>query len=708
MTVLVLGGAALVFALVLAYSYSYSRRIILIESEQSARNLTLAVANRIEQEFRAVSKVAQELVSVLETSSYDRSTLLKLIQDLVRRNKEIFGSTVAFEPYAFDEAVKGFAPYYYKAKGGLGYEQLASNYDYSLRDWYHIPKVLKEPIWTQPYFDEGGGYILMTTYSCPVFQRKKAGGPTKVRAIVTADISLEWLTKLVSSLKVGRTGYGFIVSDTGTFVTHPRKELIMVESVFSLAEEHGEPRLRKIGRAMIGEQSGFVDLGSTFGKEEAYLAYARIPSPGWSLGAVFPKNELFAEVTRLHKRTVLLAVVGVALLLLVSLLIARSIAGPVNVIARATARVAEGDLEVDLSHIRSKDEVGQLARAFTDMTAGLKERDRIRRTFGRYLTHEVVTRLLETKDGLKLGGEAREITMIMSDLRGFTALVSGMPPAEVIAFLNRYLGEMFEILIDHKGIIDEIIGDGILAFFGAPEPVEDHPALAVACALKMQAAMERINALNEADGLPLLEMGVAVNTGEVIVGNIGSEKRSKYGAVGSQVNFTGRIESFTVGGQVLISRSTYERVVDLIDVRDVLEVEMKGVPGKVRLYDAQGIRGPYQVSLDHSQDAPVELEEKINVRVYRMDSKILTGTELTAALTQVSLTTGVMVFDGEILQWEDVRMVLLDDQLEPLTAEVYAKVVSVEKLDDGYQAMIRFTSVSPDAYRMFRQVTGAS
>jgi sigma-B regulation protein RsbU (phosphoserine phosphatase) len=387
----------------------------------------------------------------------------------------------------------------------------------------------------------------------------------------------EWLTNLVCSA-VAQTGYCFIISDTGHFVTHPDPDLIMTESMFSLAEERHDPALRSIGIAMGREESGFVEIGPALSGEDAFLAYARIPSPGWSLGTVFPKKELLADMNSLHQTTVLVAAGGLILLLVVSGLVARSIARPLRRMAAATEKVAHGDLDIDLTSIRTSDEVGRLAQSFMRMTEGLRERDRIRDTFGRYLTREVVNRLLESKDGLRLGGENREITMIMSDLRGFTALTSSMPPQQVLAFLNRYLGKMVEILIDYQGTIDEIIGDGILAFFGAPEPLDDHPARAVACALKMQAAMDEINSLNEADGLPRLDMGVAVNTGSVVVGNIGSEKRAKYGAVGAQVNFTGRMESFTVGGQVLISTSTYEKLSQYLDIRNVLQVEMKGVP----------------------------------------------------------------------------------------------------------------------------------
>ncbi|MEJ2716313.1 MAG: adenylate/guanylate cyclase domain-containing protein [Deltaproteobacteria bacterium] len=711
MTLLVLGGTAAVFTFVLAYSYIYSRKMMLAEAEESARNLTLSVARRIEQEFRAVAEVPPEEATFLDLTTWDKTSLLRLIRRMVQDHREIFGSSIAFEPFAFEPDKRFFAPYYYRSKKGIAFEQLGSkSYDYIRKDWYHVPKVLKAPVWSEPYFDEGGGGILMTTYSYPFFEKGQEGQDKKVRAIITADVSLDWLTKLVGSIRVGKSGYCFIVSDTGKIVTHPQRQLIMVESLFSLAEELHDPRFRTIGRAMIHKKSGFMEFGSTLSGEDSLLAFARIPTPGWSLGTVFPKRELLAKVTMLHQTTMLLATGGILLLLAVSLVISRSLTRPLVRMAQATARVAKGDLDLELnqSDIRRQDEVGLLAQHFKRMVAGLKERDRIRDTFGRYLTQEVVNRLLESKTGLKLGGESREISMIMSDLRGFTALTSNMPPEQVIAFLNRYLGKMVEILIDYRGIIDEIIGDGILAFFGAPESLEDHPGYAVACALTMQASMGEINARNEIDGWPHLDMGVAVNTGEVVVGNIGSEKRTKYGAVGSQVNFTGRIESFTVGGQVLISESTYSKLSDILDVRNVLNIEMKGVPGKVKLYDVRGIGEPYNVRLPERNDTPVPPSEKVYVQVYRLNQKIVTGTYSLGWFRLLSLSSGVLALDGEIKQWEDVRIELVNDQQEPIPGQSYAKVVSVKKVGDEYEAEVRFTSVSPEAYKVFRRATGTA
>lgn len=709
MALLVAGGTSIVFALVLMYSYRYSRHIILQESEKYARNLAFSVARRVGQEFRAVEKIPGTMACVLETTPISAKTLDDLLKCSVVANREIFGCAIAFEPYAMKRDVKAYCPYCYKEENTVRIADLGTDeYRYFERDWYHIPREMRAPVWSQPYFDEGGGGVLMTTYSYPFFEPSIDGSARKLRGIVTADVSLDWLTKLVSSISIGEKGYCFIISDTGRFVTYPKADWIMRESLFSLAEQLQAPDLRSVGRQMIRTESGFEEFGRSLSDVDSFVAYARIPSTRWVLAAVFPKNELLAEVNALHRATVLLAVLGVLLLALVAMFVSRSMAKPLRQMAAAAEKVAQGDLAVDLSDIRTTDEIGQLANAFTRMTEGLKDRDFIRDTFGRYLTKEVVNRLLESKDGLRLGGEAREITLLMSDLRGFSALTGKMSPEQVITFLNRYLGKMVEILLDHRGTIDEIIGDGILAFFGAPEPMDDHQARAVACALEMQAAMEGINALNEAEGLPHLEMGVAVHTGNVVVGNIGSEKRSKYGAVGSDVNFTGRIEGFTLGGQLLISHPTYQAVSEHVDVKKVLEVQMKGFPGTTALYDITGIRGAFQVKLRDRDQTPVQLANPIRVQVHRLDGKSVLAAEQEAAITHVSGTTARVIMSCTIGLWEDVKMLLMDERNHLTGGEAYGKVVTVKETGDQCDVSIRFTSVSPEAYSMFRALTTPS
>lgn len=373
-------------------------------------------------------------------------------------------------------------------------------------------------------------------------------------------------------------------------------------------------------------------------------------------------------------------------------------------------QVGEGDFSVVIPETGPK-EIIQVAKSFNalghQLTDYIDKRDFIRDTFGRYVTQEVVRKLLESKDALEMGGETREVSIIMSDLRGFTALTADMEPNQVIAFLNRYLAKMIDILLDHKAVIDEIIGDGILAFFGAPEPMEDHPVRAVACALQMQAAMDEINLLNRADGFPHLEMSVVVNTGDVVVGNIGSERRTKYGLVGSQVNLTGRMESYALGGQVLVSPYAFGRVREHVDVRNILHVEMKGIPETIELYDVRGIRGPYQIQLKERYERPVPLPERINIHLWRLRGKIVVGTVQTAWITHLCETSAKVMLEGELVEWEDIRITLLNEKMEEIPGKAYGKVISIKCLENNLnEADIRFTSTTQEIYHIIQQVIG--
>jgi len=705
---LVLGSTCLVLALVLVRSYTNSRELIRQEAEIAARNLTSSLAHEIEKEFLLVAKAAGDLASFLETGQWDDETLLNQIKCMVKHNEKVYGSAVAFLPFRFKPGVERYCPYFYRSDEGIVFEQLGTPaYDYLSKDWFRIPAETGKGEWSKPYFDEGGGNVVMTTYSHPMFRNGTDGSDRRLVAIVTADISLIRLNDLVNAKRVYDSGFCFVVSDKGTLITSRQPERIMRLSVFDIVRMYEQPRGPEIARALVGNEQGYQDIGSALTGTDSYLAFRRINPPGWTLGTVLPKNELFAKVDSLHKETVVLAAWGIVLLLAAAVLVARSISRPLKRMAGETVKVSEGDLDIDLSEIKTTDEVGQLARAFVRMTEGLKDRERIKDTFGRYLTQEVVKRLLESEEGLKLGGENREISILMSDLRGFTALTSSMTPEQVIKFLNRYLGKMVEVILDYHGIIDEIIGDGILAFFGAPETLENHPELAVACALKMQIAMEEINAMNEADGLPHLEMGVAVNTGRVIVGNIGSEKRAKYGAVGAQVNFTGRVESFTVGGQILISRATYENLSEKLIVRNVLDVEMKGVPGKERIYDVRGIRGDHEANLRERDETLIPLTGEIEVQVYGMREKILQGKGRGAAITHASLLAAKVKFDSEARLWEDIRMIPKGTSLGKTGVEIYGKIISLESSDQEMVAIVRFTSVPAEAYKMLRGLLGS-
>jgi class 3 adenylate cyclase/HAMP domain-containing protein len=704
--ILILAGTAGIFLAAFTYNLVASKKAVMAQVRQNARHLTLETTYRVQAVLQAVEKVPDNLAVVLQDYPHQPADLQRLMRSTVASNREVFGVAVAFEPYAFNPQRYYFSPYCFRQGHQIKFTYLGSeSYRYFYWDWYQLPKELHHPVWSEPYFDKGGGNIIMSTYSVPFYWGQ---GPTrKFEGVVTADVSLMWLKDLISGIKIYKSGYAFLISGNGVFVTHPDQQWIMRESIFSIAEAQGKPSLRRLGRDMIRGGSGFVPLKDFFTGKESWLFYAPVPATGWSLGVIVPENELFAGVNSLSKKIFVILLLGLVFLAVVITAVAKSIAHPLKNLVHQTAAIAQGDFNATVPETGVR-EVAHLAHSFNEMgrqlTDYIAKRDFIRDTFGRYVTQEVVKKLLESREALEMGGETRELSMLMSDLRGFTALTADMDPEQVIIFLNRYLGKMIEVLLEHRAIIDEILGDGILAFFGAPEPLEDHPARAVACALSMQRAMAEINRLNEADGLPHLQMGVAINTGMVVVGNIGSEKRAKYSVVGSQVNFTSRMESYSLGGQVLISASTYERVRDLVEVQGTMEVQMKGVPLPATLYDIRGMGEPYNIRLKERHDVLIALTTPINIQVFLIKDKIVRSATGRAWMTHLCDTSAQITLEGDLREWDDVRLSLLG-AADAVIGKMYGKVTAVRPLDDSLkEADIRFTSVSQDVYQIIQKL----
>ena len=221
----------------------------------------------------------------------------------------------------------------------------------------------------------------------------------------------------------------------------------------------------------------------------------------------------------------------------------------------------------------------------------------LRRTFGRFLSDDVVSSLLESEEGLEIRGERRRVTILVADLRGFTSLTEALAPDEIVSILNTYLATMAEVIQEYQGTIDEFLGDAILAHFGSLTTRDDDAERAVVCAIAMQRAIEEVNRINRAEGLPAVEMGIGLATGDVIVGNLGSEKRSKHTAIGSAVNLASRIEGYTLGGEVLVSQATLDDVDGLVEVDLVREVWPKGFEAPQQVHRVSAIRGKHALTI---------------------------------------------------------------------------------------------------------------
>ncbi|BAY93592.1 MULTISPECIES: CHASE2 domain-containing protein [unclassified Tolypothrix] len=323
----------------------------------------------------------------------------------------------------------------------------------------------------------------------------------------------------------------------------------------------------------------------------------------------------------------------------------------------------------------------------------------MRRTFGRYVTDEVVANLLETPSGLKLGGERKKVTVLMSDLRGFSAVSERLPPEQVVAILNVYLGAMADVINHYNGTINEFIGDGIFVMFGAPVSREDDSQRAIACAIAMQLAMKPVNEHNQQMNLPIIEMGIGIHTGEVVAGNVGSQKRAKYSVVGSHVNLTSRIESYTVGGQILISEETLKdaNTDPYINIRidGQLRVEPKGIKAPITIYDIGGIGGKYNLHLPKSDDNMLKLSEEISVEYTILEGKHAVGTIFNGEIVKLSEHGAILRSPNSLDSLSNLKMRLLNaPEIAPGEGDIYAKVLKKAPDDDSY-FLIRFTAMPP-------------
>ncbi|RMF90399.1 MAG: hypothetical protein D6736_06795 [Nitrospinota bacterium] len=238
----------------------------------------------------------------------------------------------------------------------------------------------------------------------------------------------------------------------------------------------------------------------------------------------------------------------------------------------------------------TNDEFGIIADQTNRMIAGLRERDFIRETFGKYVSPEVSEAILSGR--VPLDGELREVTILFSDLRGFTPFAEARHPKEVVQILNRYFSEMGQAITGQEGLILQFVGDGIEAVFGAPVYYPDHPQKAVQAALEMRERLRCLNERGEEEGKPPLAHGIGIHTGMVMAGTIGSGDRLSYALVGDTVNFAARIEQLTKTFQwdILLSQATVERLGDAFVVEQLPPVTVKGKTGEQILFKLLGVK----------------------------------------------------------------------------------------------------------------------
>lgn len=292
--------------------------------------------------------------------------------------------------------------------------------------------------------------------------------------------------------------------------------------------------------------------------------------------------------------------------------------------------------------------------------------------------------------------DIRRVTILLSDLRGFTTVAEKYSALEMVEALNRYFERMSEIILRHGGTIDKFMGDAIMVLFGAPISREGDIEAALACAIEMQTAMKDINEQNKAHGMAPLYMGIGINTGEVVAGRLGSALHNEYTVIGDSVNLASRVEAHSLRGQILLGENTYCLARDFIETGDVNEVIVKGKKGVVRMYELRSITRPRRLTAPprEGRNSPrVEVDMALTFQLLNRETVL--PDELRGRLIDLSYGGMYIVSPVPIEQFSNIKIALSLSLLGSDLSTIYAKVLRVLPVNENYECRVEFTSIEP-------------
>jgi len=311
--------------------------------------------------------------------------------------------------------------------------------------------------------------------------------------------------------------------------------------------------------------------------------------------------------------------------------------------------------------------------------------------------HSCVRSVLDGIVEAPLGGESKTVTVLLSDLRGFTVITETYAAREVVDMLNRYFDRMCRIIYRHGGTVDKFMGDSIMALFGAPVSKPDDPIQAVCCAVEMQLAMDAFNKENETLGMPNLYMGIGVNTGPVVAGTIGSDLHCEYTVIGDEVNLTSRIEAYTLRGQILISQNTYSRLKKFVAVKEPIYVSVKGKREPVPLYELLSVDEPYNLRVPEREvRRSLRVDVNIPFEFHVCEGKVICSDTHLGHILNISAGGMFACTTADVEPYLNVVFKIRIDSQGIRTNDIYGKILRVKKTTDLYEMNVEFTIIEPD------------
>ncbi|MGB5457593.1 MAG: SpoIIE family protein phosphatase [Gammaproteobacteria bacterium] len=365
----IIGLGTLIFTSVLGANYLLSRNLLEDYVGELARTAAASTVSDIEAVFTSVATSADSLAAIVIKADISERQIQDTIRAFLKINPDIYGMTVALEPHVLDPDIGQFSPYYFRKDTELGYIDLAAtDYRYLMWDWYKVPKASNTAAWTEPYYDEGGGNALMTTYSTPLL----IGAEQRFAGVATADISLDWLQQLVKNIQIRESGFGLIVSREDTIVAHPDGARVMKKLKSTMDSDFIDNYWDIYLQSKQAHQATYFHAPCSHERGDCWIAIKPLLDTGWKVVIVIPESELVFEIMLLTGEIAVLALVGLIILVWIIITLTRNMISPLERLAQVTADIGSGNLNTKLPTPASNDEIGALTTDFRHMRDALK------------------------------------------------------------------------------------------------------------------------------------------------------------------------------------------------------------------------------------------------------------------------------------------------------------------------------------------------
>lgn len=380
-------------------------------------------------------------------------------------------------------------------------------------------------------------------------------------------IALAKMDSILSSFKSSGITDNFMLTQEGIVLAHSKKEDVYNKTSFKEL-----PIYEKIQDSPIN--NGQIKFENS--NKEVFLAsFKKLGLGNLTVVTSVPEEKAMEEVNNIQRRNFYLMIIILNVSILIVFIYSKSLTKPILSLVEASKKIERGEFQLDIKET-SGDEIGVLTRSFVHMGKGLSERDKIKDAFGKFVSPELAEKALH--GNMRLGGERKECTIFFSDIRNFTAMSETMQPEDVVDFLNLYMTEMVSCVNQKAGIVDKFIGDSIMAVWGAISSTDNDTESAIETALLMRKSLAAFNKNRGTQKKPFIRIGIGINTGDVIAGQIGSEERLEFTVIGDAVNLASRVEGLNkeFGTDILITESAYAKVPNLYNVKKMKAIQVKG------------------------------------------------------------------------------------------------------------------------------------